>query len=282
MARRVLGGTARWSRLNPRATAPERERALRVARALARGFARGGASAVVLAGSWARGDAHRGSDLDLWVLGRRRAEDELWYRDGFQVSIHRSTERQERSLLSHPRSAWGAAPGWRESLVLHDPRGIAARLKRAAEAPRPRGFGRACDRYVAREITSWCEEVHKLVRAMSEGEEATAAVQRNLLANHMAGLMAIELRMEYGTENAQWERVAAWVNGGWRRAQQQALGVDPVPFPESCRAAIELFAHTARELWPHLNATQRALVGGTCRAYGHPLPDRRPYRRGLR
>lgn len=49
---------------------PGDARAIRLARRVARQLARQGAKAVVLVGSFVRGDSHRESDVDLIVIGR--------------------------------------------------------------------------------------------------------------------------------------------------------------------------------------------------------------------
>lgn len=266
------GSRSRWERRNPRAARKDLHRAMSIARIMARTFAREGASAVVLAGSWARGDAHRWSDLDLWVVGRREGTEVL-FRGGLQVSVHRTTVRKERSRFDDPKNAWGAVPGWREAVLLHDPSGVAGRLKGQAERFRPERLRRSSSRYLGRELTGWAEEVQKLTRSMAEGDHETAAVQRNLLGNAMAALVAVHLEMPYGTENALWERVGARMSPGWRRAQRRALGVEATSFDQSCEAALELYALTAGGLWAHLIPLERRLVKSTCRACGHPLPS---------
>ena len=59
-----------WRRLGPPARRADYARARRTARDLASEFAEKGARAVLLSGSWARREARRSSDLDLWVLGK--------------------------------------------------------------------------------------------------------------------------------------------------------------------------------------------------------------------
>ncbi len=75
---------------NPRANAAERREVLDVVRGLADRLDPEGRSAVVLVGSWARGDAHEGSDVDLWVIGSREGEVVL-KRGGRHVSLHYAT-----------------------------------------------------------------------------------------------------------------------------------------------------------------------------------------------
>jgi len=132
MSGRAVRST-RWRSLNPPARPSEYRRARSIARSLAQEFARKGATAVLLAGSWARGDAHRHSDLDLWVLGRKAPYLPLW-REPLLVSVSRTSEAEERRKLREPPRIGGSVPGWRAAVPLYDPEGVAARLRAEARA----------------------------------------------------------------------------------------------------------------------------------------------------
>ncbi len=239
-----LASARRWRALNPPATIADQLRGRVVFDTLARRFADRGAIAVVLGGSWSRGEAHRGSDIDMWVLGRRSGHQTL-LRGGFQVHVERTTERAERRRLLDPRRVGGSVPGWRSALLVYDPRGVAARIQAEARRFRWSTIASRCDRWVADQVTESAEEAIKLIRAMAEGSLETAAVQRNLLADRMAIVLAVHRRILYGTENEMWERVGRRVGGRWRSAQRAALGVPRGDVVGSCDAALELYLLTA-------------------------------------
>ncbi len=249
---------SRWLAHNPRATALEYADVLRVARGVAGEEIRRGAAAVVLAGSWARGDAHRDSDVDLWAVGRARGQD-LRVVEGRIVSVARKTVADLRGELRSPRLAGCVVPAWRECRILADPRGVARRLKRRAARFRWAPLRAQCDRYVASAFTEWAEEAVKLTRLLAEGRNESAAVQRNLLVDAMAGLVAVELRLFYD-ENNLWERVGARMGPAWHRQQRRALGFGVGSFEESCAAALELYRSTAARLGPRLSPAQRRVV----------------------
>jgi hypothetical protein len=94
---------------------------------------------------------------------------------------------------------------------------------------------------------------------MADGHRETAAVQRNLLVNAMAGLLAIDLRLFYD-ENELWEQVGARMGPRWHRRQIRALGLGGESLEESCRAALDLYAATAAALSPRLSRAQRQVV----------------------
>jgi Nucleotidyltransferase domain len=262
--------------LDPPATAADYRGARRVAAATAREYIRRGATAVVLGGSWARGDAHRESDVDLWVFGLRPGSDVLW-RAPFMVTVDRRTEAGERRKLRTPPFVGGSVPGWRVARPLYDPRGVARRLKTEARRFRWASITPTCDRWVAGQVVGWAEEAIKLVRALATGNDATAAVQRDLLADRLGFVLAIHRRMFWDSENESWERIARAVDGEWARAERGALGIPEARLEESCRAALRLYALTASAVRTTLNAEQRAIVshtlgviGGSPRALGPP------------
>jgi len=260
----------RWRVLDPPATPAEKRRARRVASATALSFVTKGASAVVLAGSWARGDAHRESDIDLWVFGLRSGTDVLW-RDPFMVTVKRTTEGAERTKLRTPPYVGGSVPAWKVAKPLHDPEGIARRLRSEAARFRWALVSTKCDRWVAEQTVGWAEEAVKLVRALATGNDATAAVQRDLLADHLGFVLAIHRRLFWDSENEFWERIGRRVGGKWGRALRASLGVPGGRLEASCRAALSLYALTAREVKGLLGPEQLRIVSNTCRVAGLAL-----------
>ena len=260
----------RWYLLNPPASPAEKRRARAVADAVSGSLVRRGATAVVLGGSWARGDAHRESDLDLWVFGLGSGSDVLW-RDGFMVTVKRTTERSERTKLRTPPHVGGSVPGWRVALPIHDQEGTAQRLKAQAEGFQWSEVSTKCEKWVAEQIVGWAEEAVKLVRALASGNDATAAVQRDLLADHLGFVMAIQRRMFWDSENEFWDRIGREVGGDWGRAQRRALGVTRGTLEESCRAALWLYAVSAKTVWGPLKPEQQAVASNTIRVSGLPL-----------
>jgi predicted nucleotidyltransferase len=263
----------RWRALDPPATVAERRKAREVARAVGREYVHRGATAVVLGGSWTRGDARRESDIDLWVFGLRTGNDVLW-RPPFMVTVDRRAEATERRKLGTPPYVGGSVPEWRVAVLLHDPRGVARRLKEEARRFRWDGIAKVCDRWVASQVVAWAEEAIKLVRALATGNDATAAVQRNLLAERLAFVVAIHRRMFWDSENESWERIGRAVGGAWEDAERAALGISEAGLEASCEAALRLFALTAGAVAPTLRAEQHAIVDHTIRVVCG-LPSRR-------
>lgn len=227
---------------------------------------------MLLAGSWARGDAHEASDIDLWVVGKRgRAHQKILERDGHMVCVKYSTAASERREMRDPSRLDGAVPGWRVARILRDPTGIAARLKSEARRFRWAPVRVARDRYIGDQLAGWAEEVAKLLRALETGERETASVQRNLLANRMAFLRVLPLERLWDTENGLWERAGKWAGPEFRAAQRAALGTDGGGWLESCEGALRLYALTVRANLRVLNGEKRRLVLAMCRRAGFPV-----------
>jgi hypothetical protein len=243
---------------------------LRLAARLADQVDPSGGAAVVLAGSWARGAAHRASDIDLWVVGRR-GRDRVLERDGYMVCVKYSTAASERREMRNPGRLDGAVPGWRQARILRDPRGVAARLQGGARRFRWSSVRPARDAYVARQLAAWAEEVAKLLRALETGERETASVQRNLLANQMAFLALLPKGRFWETENGLWELAGRKAGPAFRAAQRTALGTDRDGWRASCEAALRLYAVTARANLPRLRGAERRIVLAACRRAGYPV-----------
>lgn len=230
-----------------------------------------GRSAVLLAGSWLRGDAHEGSDIDLWVIGRTRKRDTSLERDGRTVSVHYNTAEGERRAMRDPAWLGGAVPGWRTARILRDSKGVATKLRSQARRFRWISVRRTRDAYVADQLVGWAEEVMKLLRAMETGEPETASVQRNVLANRMAFLRALRLEHLWGSENGLWEWVGKHAGPSFRSAQRAALGTDGESWRESCEGALRLYAVTAQASLPVLRGEKRRVVVAACRRAGYPI-----------
>ncbi len=264
-----MKGSAEWATLNRPASSQDRARAFRLAHRVAAEFEREGATAVLLAGSWARGDAHRWSDLDVWVLGRRKTH-RLLYRDGLIVSIKETTARAEVRELNDPSLLGQAVLAWRDSVVLYDPRGVARRVKARARAFRWRVVAARCDRFVARSLSDWGEEVLKLTRHVATGQWESAAVQRNLLANDLAALMAIHKHLLYD-ENELWEAAGTRMGRTWHRTQRAALSVDRGSLKRSCEASVRLYCLSARAVRRTLKRSEREIIARVCKLVGFTL-----------
>lgn len=244
-------------------------RVVRVAKKLARTLAEAGAEAVVLVGSFLRGDAHRESDIDLIVLGRG---PEYWLErhDRFLVSNSWRTPAQIRQAFREP-SELSAVPGWQKALIMHDPKGIAARLQREARSWAWERISKRCDEWVAEQVTGYAEDVQKLVGSLERGQKRIAAAYRSVLATRLTSILAVHHRILYDGDNELFTKVAARLGEHWHRVQGVALQEGGESFQESWTAALELYTLAANEVRHLLDERQYAVVAHACDVAGHPL-----------
>jgi hypothetical protein len=216
-------------------------RVMDIVRALASDACQHGAIATVLTGSFARGDAHVESDIDLHFVGDGVAY-ELSRTGGYLVSASWNTERDHRASFHDPSLAGASVPGWRGALIVQDQRGVAASLRQEARDWTWDAIGDATlNAWVADQLTGYAEEVHKLVIAIERQHATTAAVQRSILALRLARVMSVHLRLLYDTENRLWELVSTAMGEAWSSAQSRALGVSSETFAITCASALDLY-----------------------------------------
>ena len=240
------------------------DRPLSVAREVADELARDGAEAVVLVGSHARGDAGPESDVDVHAVGPGDFSYRLERRGGLLVSVSSRPLGSYREAFREPGSVCAAVPGWREAIPLHDPEGIVASLIEEARAWTWGPLERRCGAWVAEEITSLAEEVHKLTSALHREDRQAGAIQRSILAVHLAPILAVHHRILYGSENALWDLVSNAMGEEWRQTQSRALGLGGEPLDETCRAALKLFGLSADEVKGLLDGRQKRVVRHAC------------------
>lgn len=218
-----------------------------------------GALAVALVGSHSRGDATPESDLDLAVIG-----DGPHYRlevhDGRLVSVGWATAEEQRSRLYDPTYLGTNVPGWRDAVLLHDPDGVAAAIKREAVGWQWEQVEDRCREWVSEALTGDAEEASKLAASLRRGEATVAAVQRSVLVLHLARILALHRRILYGSEMRLWDLVAGEMGRPWADAQAAALGLGGESLEASCTAALRLFALALDEVRPLLSQRQLAVI----------------------
>jgi hypothetical protein len=234
-----------------------------IAEAVAARLTAEGAQAVVLAGSHVRGEATELSDVDLYVIGDGPSY-RLEVADGLLLAVSWRTPEEESAALENPARIGEVIPAWRNALILADRHAMAARLQRSAEVFDWKSVAAACDAWVAEQTVGYSEEVLKLVAARRRGDALLAAVQRAVLALRLPGVMAVQRRLLYESENELWRLVAEEMGPEWARCHAAALGLDPAGDPD--RAALRLFELAHDEVAPLMDARQRSVADFAARA----------------
>ena len=236
-----------------------RDKALATARSLAEELAEQGAQGVIVTGSWARGDAHPESDIDVRVIGDGPGK-KLSRRGDFLVSIAWMEEEEHRAGFDDPSEVCSVVPGWRSAEIVHDPEGIAKAIQEEAASWDWERVESKCDDWVANEITKYAEELQSLVTDLDLDLRPAAAAQQAMLATELAPVMAVHERLLYETEKHLWDEVGDEMGRQWKEAQAAALGENDEPFAEECKGSLVLFRLAAKATQALLSEDQRAVV----------------------
>lgn len=217
-----------------------------------------GAVAVVVVGSYARGEAHRHSDLDMVAIGSGDAVHRVV--DGLLVSVDWFTDEKARSFLNIPQLAGQHVPGWRNALIVHDPDGVAERLQRHAYQWRWDDIAAKVDRTVAELVPLFSSNAQHLVGDIIGERWMRAAQTRSILALHCAQIMVMHLRLLYGSEHNLWGAVADAMGPEWRQTQQAAFGFHGEDMAATAAAALKLYRITAENTRHLMTPTQQEMV----------------------
>lgn len=230
-----------------------------------------GAAAVVLTGSFARGEPLPHADIDLIAVGDG-PHYSLRQRGSRLIAVAWRTVAQVESGFATPPEFATVVPGWREAVILQDASGTAARLQNAARSWTWDLVAEAADGYVSAETEAHAEEARKLAGALEVANATVAAVQRAILALHLPALMAIHRRILFGSENVLWEVIAKSEGEPWATAQARALGLHAVAPVEAATAALTLYRLLAGAVLDIATADQRAVIEGALEVAGSHEP----------
>jgi hypothetical protein len=217
--------------------------------------------AIWLAGSHATGDPGRFSDVDLGVIsgsGRRGFSLEVY--DGLLLSISTLSEQAMLKAFAEPAIAGAAVPGWRDAILLIDPEGCGAALKRAAEDWRWDNIAAACDAWCAAQAVTAADDVLKLANAIERHDDREASLRRNALAARLPLVMSVHRRLLYGSERNLFRVVGREMGDEWARKHAMAIVAQPAPLAEGFAAVWWLYQRVADEITPLLNEHQSAVV----------------------
>jgi len=236
----------------------------------------GGAEALALTGSYARGNASRHSDVDLlrFVTLEPTSEREryhLWLVAGRLVSVTTTTLAAKRAELARPESALWAVPGLRQARILADRDGrLAALIAEAQSFTWTPVLRLAAHDYASDTLAGLAEEVHKLLGACERDDTATMlyatlGLQQGLTR---AALVARGALLE--TENAYFAEALRLElpDSRWQRLLRVVIGYEPPASGKSLprersEAALWLYVEAARLLAKVLTEEDGALVAAT-------------------
>lgn len=224
-------------------------------------------TAFGLSGSFARGEAHRYSDVDLIRYLRGEPADGYFVRyvEGKLVSVTTVTIEQKRGEMHKPGSAIWVVSALRRMRILLDKDGALAKLQLEAELfewDREQAEAHASD-YLA----GCAEEAHKLMHGLERGDEGATAYATMGMVLSLAHTMAVANMLLITSENSYFREVgtAVGTNSAWTQQMRQALGWGETSTIQArALAALRLFRETARVIEPILRPEDKTVID-TCR-----------------
>lgn len=171
---------------------------------------------------------------------------------------------QMRASLRRPEEAVWTVPGLRNALILYDSEGKAAGLKQLAqEWTWDVQLEVDADRWVAEQVTGYCEDARRLMRHLETGAGFASAAMRSVLANRCAAIVAIHKRLLYPSENELWDLIAHMMGDEWSRLQSASMSLSGERQSQSAMAALELFALVIEDSLDLMDDRQRAVAEST-------------------
>jgi predicted nucleotidyltransferase len=216
--------------------------------------------AVALAGSYARGEATRWSDVDIirYATALPTSSEEryrLAIHDGRLVSLTTTTIAAKETEMAQPEEAIFAVPGLRQARILHDPTGALAALHQRACDFIWEPLRAAANVWASEMVMGQAEEAHKLLGALSRHDESAAIYAAHGAVKGLTQAVAVVRGVLIESENSYYPQVqgAAGADSAWTRYHRIAAGF-AAPNPQLppaeviAVAALQLYRETARLL----------------------------------
>jgi predicted nucleotidyltransferase len=209
---------------------------------------------VGLAGSYARGQEGKYSDVDLDIYVSKPPENvydryTLRYLDEKLVSLKYILLEDERSALANPRRAIWAIPGLRSMKIMLDKNGSMSALQKAAQEFEWSPLQLAADEFAAEEVMGCAEEAHKILSGLARRHESTVLYATWGLVKNILEAVAVQRGIMIVSENRYFDLIQDSVgrDSEWTRAFRTAWGltVDASQYQSRGVAALALYRLTA-------------------------------------
>jgi predicted nucleotidyltransferase len=228
---------------------------------------------VGIAGSYARGEENKYSDVDFDVFVSKLPENiydryRLRYGENKLFSLKSILLDDERAALRNPRRAIWAVPGLCGMKIVLDKDGSLSTLQQAAQDFDWSPLQPAANYYAAEEVTGCAEEVHKIMSGLARRHESTVLYATWGLVKSMLEAVAVQRGLMIISENRYFDLLQDSMgrDSKWTRAFRKAWGLDPTESQYQARgaAALTLYCLTAAmfdELIPekHRNVVNKTL-----------------------
>ena len=244
--------------------------------------------AIILGGSYVRGDATPFSDVDIAHVVTDASlppeRDYRYYGDLFICIVTRSLAWY-RTAITQPERALFVVPSLREARVLFDTNYTFRTLQRELEAFSWKPLQAAADHYASRAVFIASEAVHKLLSAHARNDTETILTEAIML--HLGLMLAVAVhygRLIDGTMSyPEHVQQAAGIDSAWANAHRAFIEVGAWTYTSPLAhlrgaAALRLYRETVLLLSPILHPDHLRVIEQTMRLVSATLDRKLPNR----
>jgi Nucleotidyltransferase domain len=236
-------------------------------------FSAPGLHALVLMGSYARGDAGPYSDIDVvrFTDGTELAGAGSSLDDGHLVVVSNVTPEQVERWFSEPEAATDTIMGVRSAQALLDRDGNFAGIQRRAQAFEwDQAMQERANHWASAMLVGWIEEVHKGLAGLQRNDNGRLLNARHGLSWGLSRVMKVQRGVLISGDNAFYDEVAQAMGqqSEWVRLHRTAFGIESEEgqaptLSEQVRAGLRLYILTAELLALVLQTEDRPLITHT-------------------
>lgn len=227
-------------------------------------------TAIILGGSYARGEATAYSDVDFLRLVREESQRQpkrYFYRDGYLISVPTRTIASYRQSITKPEQAIWVVPSMRECKILLDKEGAFSAFQQSLASFRWETLQQEANIYASTRLMLFTEYVHKALSTLL-GKNALALAQASEeLLYVLTEALAVQRGILMQSGNSYYAQVqeVAGLDSAWTRYHRMLLCLEPLPAhlsPVEARgiAALQLYQETARLLYTALQPLDRDVI----------------------
>ena len=232
-----------------------------------------GVQAIVLMGSYARGEAGPYSDIDVvrFSLGAELPGVGSYLVDGYLVVVSDITSGQVERWFTEPEAATDSIMGVSSAQVLLDRDGYFAGIQARARAfAWDQAMQERANQCASAMLVGWIEEVHKGLAGLQRNDIGRLLNARHGLSWGLGRVMKVQRGMLMSGDNAFYDELTQEMGqqSVWMRLLRIAFGIESEEgkaptLSEQVRAGLRLYILTAELLAPVLRMEDRPLITHT-------------------
>ena len=247
--------------------------------ALATRFRAPGIVALVLMGSYARGDAGLFSDVDLvrfHAQGVASGSAETHFTGGNFVVVSDAYPEQIEDWFQDPEQASTTIAGLRSAQPLWDPDGFFSAIQARANAFTWDAKMQArADTWASSQMVGWIEEAQKGLAGLKTGHEGRLLNARFGLTWGMVKVLRVQSGILISGDNGAYPELITFIgpDSRWSVLSRRAFGMDGASaLAGQVEAGLRLYAHTAELLAGILKPDDWRMVAEVVRRIEAELP----------